>query len=101
MGGVLALRGELAEDLADPGSGGLGAVVLLMLISSGVWSRLNPAPCNCLSFVTIPNFWWQLGSVATLAALALFCGWLQGIAGWTPPEYAVEPPAAPEDHAGH
>jgi len=79
--------------------GAWAPVVLLMLVSAAVWSRIAPSSCECLRIVTIPNFWWQLGSIGTLVCLALFSGWLQGYMGWTPPEYAVEPPAA-EDH-GH
>ena len=81
--------------------GGWAPVVLLILVSAGVWSRLAQAPCTCLKLVTIPNFVWQLGAVSTLAALALFCGWLQGYMGWTPTEYAVEPPAGDDHDHGH
>ncbi len=79
--------------------GGWAPVVLLVLVSASVWSRIAPSPCTCLKVVTIPNFWWQLGAVAALAASALFCGWLQGYMGWTPTEYAIEPPEG-DDH-GH
>ncbi len=75
-------------------------VVLLILVSAGVWSRIAPGPCTCLKFVTIPNFWWQLGIVSTLAALALFCGWLQGYKNWAPAELAVVDPPEGDDH-GH
>jgi len=79
--------------------GGWAPVVLLLLVGAGVWSRVAPDPCTCLKAVTIPNGWWQLGAVASLAATALFCGWLQGTMGWTPTEHATEPPES-EDH-GH
>ena len=79
-------------------AGARGAVVLLILIGAGVWSRVTPSGCHCLGSVTIPNFWWQLGGVSALACLALFSGWLQGYMNWTPPDYPVEPPAT-EDHA--
>ena len=59
---------------------------------------IAPSSCDCLRSVTIPNFWWQLGSVSLLASLALFSGWLQGVMGCTPPEYAVEPPAGEHGH---
>ncbi len=77
--------------------------VLLGLVAATVWSRIDPTPCNCLGFVSVPNFWWQLGSVGALAAVALFTGWLQGLIGYEPPEIAVEPPAGHgHDHAhGH
>ena len=79
--------------------GAWAPVVLLILVSAGVWSRIAPSPCTCLKVVTIPNFWWQLGSVSTLAALALFCGWLQGTLHWTPAEHPIDPPET-EGH-GH
>lgn len=79
-------------------------LTLLLILVALVWSQLFPSPCSCLAIVTVPNFWWQLGAVAALAAFALFCGWLQGVFGWTPPEIALEPPtpAHGHDHAhGH
>jgi hypothetical protein len=72
--------------------GGWAPVLLLMAVATMAWSRLQPGPCGCLGFVTIPNVWWQLGSVCALVAAALFCGWLQGYFGWAPPEYSLEPP---------
>jgi hypothetical protein len=36
-----------------------------------------------------------------VALLTLFCGWLQGVLGWTPPEIELEPPAAPVGHHDH
>jgi hypothetical protein len=75
-------------------------VVLLMVLSALAWSMISPSSCNCLGFVTLPNFWWQLGSVSALTVLALFCGWLQGQLGWTPAEVEIEPPAAEPGH-GH
>jgi hypothetical protein len=48
----------------------------------------------------VPNFLWQLGAVGALAAIALFCGWLQGYFGWTPEEVSVEPAPAAHGH-GH
>jgi hypothetical protein len=77
-------------------------VVLLMLVVAAVWSRLSPEPCSCLGIVTIPTFWWHLGGVGALAAVALFCGWLQGYFGWEPAEIDLEPPAHGHGHAhGH
>jgi hypothetical protein len=74
------------------GPGGWAPLVLLMLIVSLVWSQLQPVPCDCLGIVTIPNFWWQLGYMGMLVAIALFCGWIQGLLGWAPPEIDLEPP---------
>jgi hypothetical protein len=80
--------------------GAWAPVLLLMLVGAVVWSRVAPGPCACLGFVTLPNFWWQLGGVCGLAGSALFCGWLQGYFGWAPPEVRVEPPPG-DDHHGH
>jgi hypothetical protein len=82
--------------------GGWAPVVLLMLMTSLAWASIDPRPCDCLRFAVIPNGWWQFGEVCTLAALALFCGWLQGYFGWTPREVSVEPPPPEHDpHDGH
>ncbi len=82
----------LAEGAWVPG-------VVLLVAAALVWSQLAPSDCACLGFVTVPNFWWQLGGVSLLAAVTLFCGWLQGVFGWTPTEIDLEPPL-PADH-GH
>ncbi len=82
------------------GQGGWAPLVLLVLMVALAWSRLQPIPCDCLGFVTVPNFWWQLGYVALLVAVALFCGWLQGVLQWAPAEINLEPPAHGDDH-GH
>jgi hypothetical protein len=82
--------------------GGWAPLVLLMIMATMVWSRLQPVPCTCLGSVTIPNVWWQLGSVCGLVALALLCGWLQGYYDWTLQEVSLEPPAsAGHGHNGH
>ena len=60
-------------------------VVLLMLVIALVWSKLAPSE--------VANFWYQLGELSVLVAIALFCGWLQGVLGWTPAEITFEPPA--------
>jgi hypothetical protein len=82
-------------------AGGWAPVVLLMAVATLVWSRLSPGGCNCLGGLTIPNVWWQLGSVCGLVAVALFCGWLQGYFGWTPHEISLEPPADHGHEAAH
>jgi len=79
--------------------GAWAPLVLLVLVVSLVWSRLAPAPCDCIG-VTVPNFWWQLGYMAMLVVIALFCGWLQGLLHWEPAEINLEPPAHVHDH-GH
>jgi hypothetical protein len=82
--------------------GGWAPVVLLMVMASLAWTAIDARSCDCLGLATIPNGWWQLGAVCTLAVLALLCGWLQGYFAWTPQEISVEPPPAAHDpHNGH
>jgi hypothetical protein len=76
-------------------------VVLGMFVAALVWSRLDPEPCTSLRFVTIPSFWWQLGGVSALVALALVCGWLQGKLGWAPEDVNLEPPPPAPAHGHH
>jgi hypothetical protein len=76
-------------------------VGVLLVATALVWSQISPSDCTCLGFVTVPNFWWQLGGVGLLAATALFCGWLQGVFGWAPAEVDLEPPAAVDHGHGH
>lgn len=78
--------------------GAWAPVVLIMIVSAFVWSQIAPSACDCLAVVRVPNFWWQLGGVGLLGASALFCGWLQGMFGWQPPELNLEPPAPGHDH---
>lgn len=80
--------------------GAWAPVVLLMIVAALVWSRLQPGPFDRLGFA-IPSFWWQLGGVSVLVAIALFCGWLQGYFGWSIPEISFEPPAHGHDDHGH
>jgi hypothetical protein len=76
-------------------------LVLILVVSALVWSQLAPSDCSCLGFITVPNFWWQLGGVGLLAAVTLFCGWLQGVFGWTPAEVELEPPMPAGHGHGH
>jgi hypothetical protein len=71
-----------------------------------VWARIAPENRSLFNAFPVDNFWWQLACTSALAGAALFCGWLQGLLGWTPPEYDVEPTAghaqASNQHAeGH
>jgi hypothetical protein len=70
--------------------GAWAPAVLLFLIGAVVWSRLSPG-----------RFGWQLGGAATLAVVALFCGWLQGRLRWTPREISVDPPVVSDEVYGH
>jgi hypothetical protein len=76
-------------------------VVLLMLIAALVWAEIEPGPYPLFDERVIPNFWWQLLCVATISALGLFCGWLQGLLGWTPMEVALEPAAGHSPNHGN
>lgn len=80
--------------------GGWAPLVLLSLLSAGAWSQIAPGEYSGLGFVTVPNYWWQLGGVGILVASALFCGWLQGVLGIQPIEVNFDPPAH-ADHHGH
>lgn len=82
-------------------AGAWAPAVLLFVIAAIVWSRIVPGPCSWLGFVVLPSPVWQLGAVAGLTLLALFCGWLQGRLGWGPADISVEPPAAADDGHGH
>src|SRR5262249_24761378 len=33
--------------------------VLALIFIALIWSQLQPESCDCLGFVTLPNFWWQ------------------------------------------
>jgi hypothetical protein len=77
-------------------------LVLLMVISALVWSRISPSECECLGFASVQNFWWQLGAIGLLAAVTFLCGWLQGILHLQPAEINLDPPAhADHGHAHH
>jgi hypothetical protein len=80
--------------------GAWAPLVLLVIVSAFVWSEIAPGDCTCLGFVTLKNFWWQLGATGLLAATALFCGWLQGALDWRPAEVELEPAAEEHGH-GH
>jgi hypothetical protein len=72
----------------------------LLILIAVVWSRIDPRPCDCLGFMSLPNFWWQLGYVGMLAAVAMFCGWLQSVLHWTPHDINLDPPGHAHGH-GH
>lgn len=74
-------------------------LVLILLVSALVWSRLAPSDLN-LQFTVIYNFWWQLGAVGLLMCVALGCGWLQLYFHYSPPEINLEPPSG-HGHDAH
>lgn len=77
--------------------GGWAPIVLLMFLIALVWSRIDPKQDP---YMKVPNFWWQLGYVAMLGALAMFCGWIQTVLHWTPHDINLDPPAHGHGH-GH
>ena len=60
------------------------AVLLLVVTAALVWSRLTPSEPDW------PSFWWHLLWVGALTAVALVCGWLQGVMGWEPAEVELD-----------
>ncbi|HJT79006.1 MAG TPA: hypothetical protein VJ739_17555 [Gemmataceae bacterium] len=84
--------------------GGWAPAVLLLVLAALVWSQIAPDAVPWAIVPPLPSFWWQVAVMVELALLALFCGWLQGVFGWAPPEINLEPPAAPAhgpDHGHH
>jgi hypothetical protein len=80
-------------------SGAWVVVVLVVLTVAMVWAQLEPGTYELPGIVAIPNFWWQLASVALLTAATLFCGWLQTLRQWEPTEMELEP--AGDVHPAH
>jgi hypothetical protein len=72
---------------------------LLVIVGALVWSQISPSDLTLPGSLLVPNFWWQLGATTVLVLVTLFCGWLQGIFGWTPPEMNLDP--APAEAHGH
>jgi hypothetical protein len=80
-----------------------GAWVPLVLIAGFagfVWSQVFPMTVLVLGFIPMPNVVWQLAAVALLVGLVLFCGWLQTVMNWYPPDVNFDPPVATDPH-GH
>jgi hypothetical protein len=74
-------------------------VVLFILVCGSVWARLDPRDLAWPGYY-ISALPWHIGAAALLACLAFLCGWLQGVLGWTAPEFPVHPVAAEHGH-GH
>lgn len=82
-------------------TGGWVPFILLMILSSLVWSRISPSESSSFG---LPNFWHQLTCVSMLVGLAFLCGYLQGLFHWEPAELNFDPPAhghGHDDHHGH
>ncbi len=71
--------------------GGWAPAVLIVLMAGAVWGRLDPQELRWPAFY-LPALAWHVAAAVALACLALACGWLQGVLGWTPPEFPVHPP---------
>jgi hypothetical protein len=78
--------------------GGWVVVALLGVMAAFVWSQIDPSRCEVCN---LDNFWWQLGEVGMLIAIALFCGHLQAILRCGPPEMSFDPPSAEHAHGAH
>ena len=81
-------------------SGAWAPLVLLILVSALVWSRIAPSRTDFFGVFTLANFWWQLEAVSLYVGIALFCGYLQLYFQWSPPEVSFDPPTSHEAH-GH
>jgi hypothetical protein len=79
------------------GRGAWAAAVLFVLMGGVVWARIDPAPLTWPGYY-LPALTWHLGAAVILACVALVCGWLQGVMGWTPPEFPVHPVVAAHGH---
>jgi hypothetical protein len=81
-------------------AGGWVPLVLIGLMAAVVWALVWPYNVIVLGILPVPNGLWQVGAVAVLLGVALFCGWLQTRGGWAPPEITFDPPA-PSPAADH
>lgn len=74
-------------------AGAWAPLVLIVLIAAMVWTFLEPmGPWG---------YWWHLGGVSLIVAGAFFCGWLQVLLGWTPPDLSFEPNLEAHGDHGH
>jgi hypothetical protein len=76
------------------------AVLLLIFLSSLVWSHIDQSKLTITGVGTVSSLWWRIGCVCALTLIALFCGWLQGALGLTPPEMELEPAEAHDNKNG-
>jgi hypothetical protein len=82
-------------------AGAWAPALLLVLMGGAVWKVLDPRDLTWPGYY-IPALTWHVGATVGLAALAMFCGWLQALLGWAPPEFPVHPaPAAHGHDHGH
>jgi hypothetical protein len=78
--------------------GAWAPVVLLIIVSALAWAEIVPSDYTLFNSATIRNFWWQMGAIVLLAAIAMLCGWLQGLLGWWP-SASLEAQTSGSDHA--
>jgi hypothetical protein len=78
--------------------GGWMPALLLIILIALVWSRIDARSCDVCG---LPNFWWQLGYVSMLAAIAMVLGWVQSVFHWTLHEIQLDPPAPGHGSHGH
>ena len=78
---LFAVDGKQARAVLARGA--WAPAVLILIVAAFVWSKIEPTEAA--------NFWWQLGGVSALAAVALLCGWLQEVFGIVPPQVLMEP----------
>jgi hypothetical protein len=79
--------------------GGWVVVALLVVIAALAWSQI--APEGSPGLFAFSNFWWHLAVVGALAALTLFCGWLQMIFRWEPEPTALDEAAEAHGEPAH
>jgi peptidoglycan/LPS O-acetylase OafA/YrhL len=78
-------------------AGGWAPAVLLVLMAGAVWAQLDPYDLTWPGYY-LPALLWHVGAAFLIACLAMFCGWLQDLLGWTPPEFPVHPVATAHGH---
>jgi hypothetical protein len=83
-------------------SGAWVPAVLFVAMGGAVWTQLDPRDLTWPGYY-VPSLAWHLAGALLLAAVAMLCGWLQGVLAWAPPEFPVHPVPAlhGHDHGHH
>ncbi|MBX7102621.1 MAG: hypothetical protein K1X57_00970 [Gemmataceae bacterium] len=81
-------------------AGGWVPLVLLVAMAAKVWSLFDRRPLS-VAGMTLHNFWWQLLAATILTGVALFCGYLQGVMGYSPAVVSLDPPETHDHGHGH
>ena len=95
----LAVRGQLEASLARARPRRLGGRRAAR--RHGRVRLVEDRSVSACEICNLPSFWWQLGEVGLLIALALLCGHLQGVFRCAPPELSFDPPVDHGDHHAH